>query len=266
LKGREKEIEAFVHLGACSDTTETDGDYIMRNNFRYSTKLVEYALENDHRFVYASSAATYGDGSKGFSDDHDMLEIYEPLNLYGYSKHLFDLWLKQQGVLDQVVGLKYFNIFGPNEQHKGRMASMVMHMTRQIADTGCVKLFKSNDPDNFVDGGQQRDFYYVKDAARVTCLFLENDLGGIFNVGRGEPKSWNELANATFNALGLETNVEYIPMPKELSKQYQNYTCADMSKFRKALAEKGLAPPAELSLEEAVADYVQNHLVQARRW
>lgn len=260
LKGREQEIEAFIHLGACSSTVETDGDYFLENNYRFSVKLAEYALANDHRFIYASSAATYGDGSKGFSDDHDLLEDLKPLNVYGYSKHMFDLWLKRQGLLDKVVGLKYFNVFGPNEYHKERMASMALHMTHMISKDKKVKLFKSNDPKNFADGEQQRDFIYVKDAVKITCDFLENDLGGIFNVGRGEPVTWNRLAKAVFSALGTKDVIEYRPMPGDLIKNYQNYTAAEMQKY---FSKRAFKP---MDIETSVADYVQNYLIPQKTW
>lgn len=241
LDGREDEIEAFIHLGACSSTVESDGDYLMDNNYRYTKRLAEYSLENDIRFIYASSAATYGDGSLGFSDDHALLEDLRPLNLYGYSKHLFDLWAQREGVLDQIVGLKYFNIFGPYEYHKERMASMVHHMKNQVLEKGFVRLFKSSEPEKYPDGGQMRDFFYVKEAAALTCSFLEDPRGGIFNCGRGEPSTWNELAEAVFNALGKPVNIEYIPMPEDLLGKYQNYTCADMTKFGKRLSNMTLS-------------------------
>ncbi|MDX8431320.1 MAG: ADP-glyceromanno-heptose 6-epimerase [Candidatus Algichlamydia australiensis] len=266
LKGREREIEAFIHLGACSDTTETDGDYIMENNYRYSIKLAEYALQHEHRFIYASSAATYGDGSQGFVDDHEKLEELEPLNLYGYSKHAFDLWIKQHGALDQAVGLKYFNVFGPNEAHKGRMASMVYHMTKPAKEEGKVKLFKSSDPKNFGDGEQCRDFIYVKDAAAITCSFLDNSIGGIFNVGRGEAVAWNTVAKAIFKAIGKPGNIEYIDMPKDLLGKYQNFTQADLKKYKKAFAKEDLKPHSCQGIEEAVADYVQNYLLTGKKW
>lgn len=266
LDGREGEIEAFIHLGACTDTVETNGDYLMQNNYRYSVKLVEYALHHEHRFIYASSAATYGDGKLGFVDDHAKMETLKPINLYAYSKQLFDLWLKDQGLLDQVIGLKYFNIFGPNEVHKGPMASMVMHMTHQIQSVGKVRLFRSSEPKKYADGDQCRDFFYVKDTAAMTCSFLDNDLGGIFNVGRGEANTWNQLAKLIFKALGKKTNIEYIPMPEDLIAQYQNYTCADMSKYKKALKENKLKAPKVTSLEDAVEDYVKNYLVCDERW
>lgn len=259
LKGREQDIEAFIHLGACSDTVETDGDYFLKTNYRFTVKLAEYALTNKHRFIYASSAATYGDGQLGFSDSHGGLDRLEPLNIYGYSKHMADLWMLRQNVLDQVVGLKYFNVFGPNEYHKGRMGSMVMHMLAQIQRDGKVRLFKSNHKD-FDDGEQQRDFIYVKDAARLTIDFLGNDLGGIFNIGCGKAVSWNRLAKAVFAALGKPANIEYVDMPDDLKKNYQNYTCADMTKYSSA------RPFETQSVEDAVADYIQNYLLPGLRW
>src|SRR5262245_26806093 len=163
LKGREDEIRAFIHLGACSSTVETDASYLLENNYRYTVRLAEYALKNRQRFIYASSAATYGDGEKGFSDAHETLEGYHPLNMYGYSKHLVDLWLKREGLLKEVVGLKYFNVFGPNEYHKGRMASAITHILPSARREGQIRLFKSSDPKAFGDGEQKRDFIYVKD-------------------------------------------------------------------------------------------------------
>ena len=260
LKGREQDVEAFIHLGACSSTVETDGDYFTKNNYRFSIDLAEYALEHNHRFIYASSAATYGDGRLGFADNDEALDKLAPLNIYGYSKHMFDLWLKRQGVLDKVAGLKYFNVFGPNEYHKERMASMVMHMTRMIEEEGMVKLFASNDPKNYGDGEQKRDFIYVKDAVEMTCDFLSNDLCGIYNVGRGKPVTWNRLAQAVFSALGKEPNIEYRPMPEDLSKNYQNYTCAEMEKYTSK------RPFEPMNIEEAVGDYVQNYLSPGKRW
>lgn len=246
LSGREEDIEGFIHLGACSDTVEDDGDFLLENNTQFSIRLAEYALTHGHRFIYASSAATYGNGSLGFSDDHAQLENLRPLNLYGFSKHMVDLWMLRQGVLNQVVGLKYFNIFGPYEETKGRMASMVYHMQEQIKKTGKVALFKSSDPEKFGDGEQVRDFLYVKDAVKMTASFLHNDLAGIYNVGRGKPSTWNELSHAVFKGLNQKVNIEYIPMPQDLVGKYQNYTCAEMSKWKEN--------PVRYSLEEGVLD------------
>jgi ADP-L-glycero-D-manno-heptose 6-epimerase len=261
LKGRETEIKAIIHLGACSDTMETNTQYLQENNTNYTMQLAAYALKNGIRFIYASSAATYGDGSCGFSDDHDVLETLKPLNPYGKSKHNFDLWAKKEGVLDQMVGLKYFNVFGPNECHKGHMASLVYKMVPLAQNEGVVRLFKSSEPDRFGDGDQCRDFIYVKDAVRMTCGFLDNDVCGIFNIGRGTPTTWNELAQAIFAALGQTPQVDYIDMPADLLSKYQNYTCAEMKKYRKM--QKLLF---DYDIEKAVQDYVQNYLLKDHRW
>ena len=262
LKGKESEIEGFIHLGACSSTVEKDADYLLENNYRFTVKLAEYALSNNHRFIYASSAATYGDGSKGFSDDHAKLEQLEPLNMYGYSKHLFDLWAKRNGVLDRVVGLKYFNVFGPNEAHKGRMASAIVHILPQAQNEGEIRLFKSTHPDQFADGDQCRDFIYVKDAVRMTCAFLDNEAGGIFNIGTGKAGTWNQVARALFKALDTEPNIRYIDMPEDLIGKYQNYTRADMSKTAGILGQTALCEP----LEASVIDYVKNYLLTGKKW
>jgi ADP-L-glycero-D-manno-heptose 6-epimerase len=258
LKGREDQVEAIVHLGACSSTVEPDANYLMENNYRYSLKLAEFALHTDIRFVYASSAATYGDGTLGFSDNHELLDELRPLNMYGYSKHLFDLWAKRQGVLHQMVGLKYFNVFGPNEYHKGRMASAILKMVPQIEKTGKVELFASQDP-LFQDGEQKRDFIYVKDVARMTCAFLHNNHTGIFNVGSGKAQSWNELARALFKALKKEEHISYIEMPQDLVGKYQNFTEADTKKLKQALGKEA----ETISLEMACDDYVNNYLLKS---
>lgn len=262
LEGREATIEAFIHLGACTSTVETDATYLLENNYRYSQRLVEYAVKNEQRFIYASSAATYGDGAEGFADQQDRLENLKPLNMYGFSKQLFDLWLKNEGFLNLVTGLKYFNVFGPNEWHKGRMASTVLHFFNQIHKDGVVRLFKSSEPERFADGEQLRDFIYVKDVARMTCAFLENDAAGIYNIGRGVAASWNELASAVFTALELPVNIEYIPMPPDLIGKYQNYSCADMRKTKAALKGSATCMP----LKDAVIDYVRNYLIPGKTW
>lgn len=263
LEGKEKEIQAIIHLGACSDTMETDGNYLMENNFRYTVRLAEYALENNIRFIYASSAATYGDGKLGFTDDHDALEQLKPLNLYGFSKYFFDMWAKKQGVLHLVAGLKYFNVYGPNENHKGRMASLIYKMLPIVQKEKKVRLFKSNDPRNFADGEQCRDFIYVKDAVRITCQFLENSLSGIFNIGSGETATWNRLTRAMFDAVDIPPAIEYIDMPEELAGQYQNYTCADMRKYKEKMQLN--ERPCRYSIEEGVKDYV-HYLLSGERW
>jgi len=260
LKGREDEVEAFIHLGACSSTVETDANYLLENNYRYTVRLAEFALLHGHRFITASSAATYGDGLKGFSDDHEQLAQLHPLNMYGYSKHIFDLWAKREGVLNEIVCLKYFNVFGPNEYHKGRMASAILRMVPEVLSKGSIQLFASNVPE-YGDGEQMRDFLYVKDAARMTVEFLENPSSGIFNIGTGQAASWNQLARAVFKALGKPCDIRYIEMPADLKGKYQNFTEADMKKTRKAIG----AVADTMTLDDSVADYVQNYLLKDLR-
>lgn len=262
LVGKEKLIEAFIHLGGCSDTMEKDAGYLLENNYRYSVRLAEYALKNRQRFIYASSAATYGDGSKGFVDDQQKLFDLQPLNMYGFSKQLFDQWAFNEGVLDQVVGLKYFNVFGPNEAHKGRMASAITRMVPQILQGEKIKLFKSTDPAKFSDGEQKRDFIYIKDAVRMTCAFLMNDAGGIYNIGSARASTWNELAYAVCRALECPPQIEYMDMPSELVNKYQNYSRAEMTKTAQVLKEAVTC----MSLEDAVADYIRNYLVPGKLW
>lgn len=248
-------VRAVIHLGARSSTTEVDVDFLMENNYEYTKELAKWALANNVRFIYASSAATYGDGSHGFSDNHSIIPSLRPLNAYAYSKHLFDLWALRKGILDRVVGLKYFNVYGPKEWHKGAMRSMVLKAYEQIKREGKIRLFKSYHPD-YRDGEQLRDFIYVKDAVQMTVFFLERqELNGIYNVGTGIPRSWNDLANAVFSALGLEPRIEYIDMPEELRGKYQYFTKAEMKKLRLA----GFSKPT-MSLEEAVRDYVLKYL------
>lgn len=262
LVGRESQIEAFIHLGACSSTVERNASYLLENNYRYTVKLAEYALANNHRFIYASSAATYGDGSLGFSDDEKGMQQLRPLNMYGYSKQLFDLWALNHGVLDKITGLKYFNVFGPNEGHKGRMASAIVHFLPKILDNRPVQLFESSEPEKYVNGGQMRDFIYVKDAAKMTCAFLKNDAMGIYNIGTGVPESWNALAEAMFTAVNKPAQIEYIKMPEDLKGKYQNYTCAQIDRTKKALGDEFKTTP----FKAAVQDYVQNYLLPGVLW
>lgn len=265
LQERGEQVEAIIHLGACSDTLERDGDYLLENNFHYTRDLAEWALKNDVRFIYASSAATYGNGEYGFSDDQERIEELRPLNLYGWSKQLFDLWAKQQGVFHKIVGLKYFNVYGPNEEHKGPMSSMVFKMFPKVREEGVIRLFQSNDP-RFGDGEQQRDFIYVKDAVRMTCSFLENSASGLFNIGSGVPTTWNQLSRALFDSLQKPSHIDYIPMPKELAGQYQNYTCADMAKYAAAFGLKQTDPVTEFQIESGVGDYVRHYLLTGQHW
>lgn len=262
LKDRGELIQAFIHLGACSDTMEKDASYLLENNYRYSVRLAEYALDHEHRFIYASSAATYGDGALGFSDTIENLYSLTPLNMYGFSKQMFDQWALREGIQNEIVGLKYFNVFGPNEGHKGRMASAITRMVPNILDGQSVRLFKSSDPARFADGEQRRDFIYVKDAVRMTCAFLGNKVGGIYNIGSGIPSTWNELATAVFEALAKKPNIEYIDMPADLINKYQNFSQADMSKTNTVLKEATKC----MSLKGSVSDYVVNYLLPDKRW
>lgn len=251
-----RDVHAVIHLGACSDTTERDADYLVRNNFQFSQRLALHCLAEGVRFIYASSAATYGDGAQGYADDEAGLDHLRPLNMYGYSKHLFDQWARREGILPRLAGLKYFNVFGPNEYHKGDMRSMVLKAYQQACDTGRIRLFRSHRPD-FADGEQKRDFLYVKDAAAMTLHFLDHpELGGIFNIGAGTARSWNELATAVARAMDRPVEIEYFDMPEVLRDRYQYFTQADMAKFRDT-GWTGRTTP----LEEAVEDYVRRYLV-----
>ncbi len=250
-------VEAVFHLGACSTTTETDVSFLMDNNYEYSKQLAQWTADEDIRFIYASSAATYGDGSQGFSDNEGQLGLLRPLNPYGYSKQLFDLWAKRNGLLKKIVGLKYFNIFGPNEYHKAEMRSFVLKAFEQINATKKVRLFKSHRSD-YADGEQKRDFLYVKDAVDTTLFFFDNPkTAGIFNIGSGTARTWNDLAKAVFAAMGKSPNIEYIDTPDSIRNQYQYFTEADISKIRSAGYKKPITP-----LEQAIKDYVANYLTQ----
>jgi len=248
-------VDAVFHLGACSDTTETNASYLIKNNYEYSKLLAQWATADNIRLIYASSAATYGDGSAGFSDDQEKIEILRPLNMYGYSKQLFDLWARRAGLLKKIVGLKYFNVFGPNEYHKADMRSFCIKAFEQITSTGKVRLFKSYKPE-YADGEQKRDFIYVKDAVDMTLFFYdEPQLSGLFNIGTGKARSWNDLVKAVFAAMGKEPNIEYIEMPESIRNQYQYFTEADITKLCKAGYDKEIIP-----LEDAIKDYVQSYL------
>ncbi len=253
------EINAIIHMGACSSTTEKDADYLLQNNYHYSQELAKYCMTHRARFIYASSAATYGEGENGYDDDQTKLNDLRPLNMYGYSKQMFDLWLHKTGIDEEVVGLKYYNVYGPNEYHKDDMRSVVHKSFEQIRDTGKVKLFKSYRPE-YKDGEQLRDFVYVKDAVDMTLFFLENpDKNGLFNVGTGKARSWNDLVTAVFNAMDKPVNIEYIDMPEHLKGKYQYYTKANNEKIISAGYNKPI-----MSLEEGVKDYVQNYLLKKK--
>jgi ADP-L-glycero-D-manno-heptose 6-epimerase len=246
---------ACIHLGACSATTEKDADYLLENNYRYTRTLCEWCLRQGVRFVYASSAATYGDGKAGYSDEDSATTALQPLNMYGYSKHLFDLWAIQTAAIDRIVGLKYFNVYGPYEDHKGDMRSLVQKAYHQIIDRGCLELFKSYRED-YRDGEQKRDFIYVRDAVDVTLHFaLNSQACGLLNCGTGVARTWLDLGRAIFSAMGRTPDIRFIEMPDTLRGKYQYFTQAEASKLRKA----GYAKPF-LSLEEGVSNYVRTHL------
>jgi len=249
------EIDAIIHMGACSSTTERDADYLWHNNYAYTKILAEWALERDVRFIYASSAATYGDGTNGFSDNHKTIADLKPINMYGYSKQVFDLWVLRQKLENKMAGIKFFNVFGPNEYHKGDMSSVIFKAFHQIRGTGKVRLFKSYRKE-YKDGGQMRDFVYVKDCVNVMWwLFKNPKANGIFNLGTGKARTWNDLIKAVFAAMKKKTNIEYIPMPEALRNQYQYFTEAEMSKLKKA------GCPVKFSaLEDSVHDYVTKYL------
>jgi len=251
----EYDVEAVFHMGACSDTTEANCSFLVNNNYECTKLLANRSVESRARFIYASSAATYGDGAKGFADDQSKIDSLIPLNMYGYSKQMFDQWANDLGLLDQIVGLKFFNVFGPNEYHKGKMKSFVVKAFEQINETGTVNLFKSHKPE-YTDGAQERDFLYIKDCVDMTLFFMDNpDINGIYNIGTGTARNWNDLAKATFAAMGKDEKIEYIPMPDELQGKYQYYTCADITKLKKAGYDKPIT-----NLEDAITDYVQYYL------
>ncbi|MGV8057230.1 MAG: ADP-glyceromanno-heptose 6-epimerase [Smithellaceae bacterium] len=246
---------AIIHMGACSSTTERDADYLWKNNYEYTRSLAKWAVKHGIRFIYASSAATYGDGSQGFSDNHDKINFLRPINMYGYSKQAFDLWALKNSMESKIAGIKFFNVFGPNEYHKEDMTSVIFKAFRQIKETGKVKLFKSYKPE-YVDGGQLRDFVYVKDCVNATWWLLQHpETNGIFNLGTGIARSWNDLIGAVFAALGQKPDIEYIEMPQGLSNQYQYFTEAKMDKLKVAGC-----PVLFASLEDNVRDYVVNYL------
>ena len=254
--GMDFNLSAIIHMGANSSTTEKDADHLLNNNYQYTKTLAEYSLKNNIRFIYASSAATYGDGSAGFDDDETKTEKLFPLNMYGYSKQLFDLWAIKTGSIDKIVGIKYFNVYGPNEYHKGDMRSVVHKAFEQIRDSGKVKLFKSLNP-KYKDGEQMRDFIYIKDAVDMTLYFLEHKhMTGIYNVGAGKARTWNDLAAALFKAMGKPVKIDYVDLPAHLADKYQYFTEAGMKKLKAAGYNTAIS-----SLEDGVSDYVKNYLL-----
>lgn len=253
-------FDLVLHMGACSATTEKDASYLMRNNYEFTRDLAMWSLARKTRFVYASSAATYGDGSAGMEDDDAKLDTLRPLNMYGYSKHLFDLHAKRAGFLNKIVGLKYFNVFGPNEDHKGDMRSLVHKSFAQVQSKGVIQLFKSYRKD-YKHGEQKRDFLYVKDCVAMTLhLAATQKANGLFNIGSGGARSWIDLANSVFGALKKKPVIRFIEMPETIRDKYQYFTQANLLRLRGA----GYALPVT-TLERAVADYVRNYLVPDKR-
>jgi ADP-L-glycero-D-manno-heptose 6-epimerase len=244
------DVDCIFHMGACSSTTLQDADYFQKNNFEYSVQVAQWALKYNSRLIYASSAATYGDGDQGYSDDESKIPSLKPLNLYGESKQKFDVWVLQQGLQNKVAGLKFFNVFGPNEYHKDDMRSVVAKSYDRVASEGKISLFKSYHP-KYKDGEQMRDFIYVKDTVDVMMFLMDNpNVNGIFNVGTGKARTWVDLANAIFKAVGKTPHIEFMDMPEILKDKYQYFTQADMNKLKKA----GYTKPFT-SLEDAVLDY-----------
>ena len=255
--GKIASVSGLFHLGACSSTMEMDEDYLDDNNTDYTRDLCQWSLANGTRFVYASSAATYGDGALGYSDDDAITPKLQPLNLYGWSKQKFDLWAMQTGALNKIAGLKYFNVFGPGEDHKGDMRSVINKSYKLIKDSGRITLFKSHRPD-YADGAQDRDFVYVKDAAKISVwLYDHPEASGLFNCGTGHARTWVDLANALFAAMAIKPVIDFVDMPIALRDKYQYHTEADMKKFRATGCEIPFRP-----LEEAVADYVRTYLAK----
>lgn len=252
-----EDVTHIIHMGACSSTTETDFDYLYKNNFEYTKELWIYAAEKKAAFLYASSAATYGDGQEGFDDEKDI-EGLKPLNRYGYSKHFFDQWAKKQDRRPpQTVGMKFFNVYGPNEYAKGSMASVVYHGYKQIIQSGTIRLFKSYQ-EGIEDGGQKRDFIYVKDLCKILLFLMDHpEISGLFNIGTGKAETFFHLAQSIFKALNLEPDIRFIDMPQELRSKYQYYTKAEMGKWMKC----GYAIPF-YSLEDGIKDYVCEYLAK----
>lgn len=250
-------VKGVFHLGACSSTTETDVDYLIKNNYYYSQELFKWCSRHQKRFIYASSAATYGAGENGYDDSFDSQKLI-PLNPYGYSKVLFDRWaLAQTNTPPQWVGLRFFNVFGPGEYHKNEMASVVYKAFNQIKKSGSLQLFKSHRPD-FKDGQQMRDFVYVKDVTKwMWDIFQFTKGSGIYNIGFGKARTWVDLGEAVFKAMDKKKNIEFIDMPEHIRNQYQYFTEAKLDKLTKL----GLAAP-QWPLETAVEDYVKNYLLK----
>jgi len=256
LNANKTKVSFIFHLGARTDTAEFDKTLLDELNYNYSCKLIDVCSAANIPLIYASSAATYGDGKSGYNDDHNLIEVLKPLNPYGESKNEVDKYiLKSEKHPPFWAGMKFFNVFGPNEYHKGRMASVVFHAYRQIMSIGTFRLFRSNSPD-YKDGEQLRDFIYVKDVTDVLLFFFKTmPASGIYNIGTGKARSFNELGAAVFKAVDRPVNISYIDMPEDIKDKYQNYTQADITKLRNAGYDMPFTP-----FENAVEDYVRNFL------
>ena len=261
-----KNVSAVIHMGAISATTESNFNRLLQSNIRFSQALWHWCAENKVPFIYASSAATYGDGSVGYDDNESELDKLSPLNAYGYSKHFFDRWVqlelsKNQPTPPQWCGLKFFNVYGPNEYHKGRMASVVFHSFNQFKETNQIKLFKSEHP-SYADGMQVRDFIYVKDAVKIIIFFLNNNFSGLYNAGTGNAETFKALAEAVLiNTKGQPDDIKYIEMPNDLKGKYQYYTQATMNKINSIGFNDNF-----MNLKEGVTDYLESYLLTSDRY
>ena len=262
-----KNVSAVIHMGAISATTESNFNRLLQSNIRFSQALWHWCAENKVPFIYASSAATYGNGSVGYGDNESELDKLSPLNAYGYSKHFFDRWVqlelsKNQPTPPQWCGLKFFNVYGPNEYHKGRMASVAFHAFNQFKETNQIKLFKSEHP-SYADGMQVRDFIYVKDAVKIIIFFLNNNnFSGLYNAGTGNAETFKALAEAVLiNTKGQPNDIKYIEMPNDLKGKYQYYTQATMNKINSIGFNDNF-----MNLKEGVTDYLENYLLTSDRY
>jgi len=249
-------LSAVIHMGACSSTTEKNCSYLAENNYEYTKILADYCISKKIRFIYASSAATYGSGENGFSDDIGEIENLRPLNMYGYSKQLFDIYAKRKGWFDHITGIKFFNVYGPNEYHKGDMSSKIYKAFLEIDKTGTIKLFKSGDP-KWKNGESVRDFIYVKDCAGIICDMLnKKDFCGLYNLGTGKARSWNDLAKSVFKNTGKKTDIKYFNMPDDLKNKYQYFTQSNNTKLLGSGLKIRFTP-----LEKGIEDYIKNYLI-----
>ena len=257
LSGAIDAPKTVFHLGACSSTTQMDTDYLNDNNLRYTQQLCEWCHTQGARFIYASSAATYGDGESGYVDDESKIDALKPLNPYGQSKQDFDLWARERDLFKSIVGLKYFNVYGPHEDHKAEMRSVINKAYSQIQDTGRLELFKSYRPE-YKDGEQNRDFIYVKDAVNVTLYYHDHpEVSGLYNCGNGQARTWVDLGKAIFAAMDLEAKIDMVEMPESIRDRYQYHTQADVTKLRASGYSRSF-----MTIEEGVDDYIRNYLAK----